>query len=251
MTELALDRTPRFRDVIVEQIRVVGLSLRREVLLVAVVFVVTTLVVVRDILRGGAGFDCEVAFPTPLIAFLVPFAVWRGERRFGASFLWMLPVERRPLALARVFAGFVWMSATLMFFVAWLLVLGSVAHASAAETVLRIPLAATIGAYLFGSALVLGLRHPLRWLIGAVAVMLLIGAVSNAVDHVDDQEWRYVPGAHAFFSAVNEVASAWRTMPIFTQRTVATFLWIGAGLAALWAAASRHAERRRRDDRPG
>jgi hypothetical protein len=209
---VTLHPTPKWRDVVREQVRFVGLSLRREALVVAAVLAVGTLVIGSEIARGGPGFDSAEPFPTAVIFFLYPFAVWKGERRFGAAFLWTLPVERRGLALARVFAGFVWMLAALALFAAWLSALALLAHAPPARIVLRIPFTATVACYLLGSALVVGLRHPLRWLLGGAGLLFLLATVGGG-EHV----LPHLP----------------------------SFLWLGVGLAALLAAASRHAERRR------
>lgn len=245
MIDLTLHPTPRWRDVVHEQVRIVGLSLRPVALVVAVVLGVGTVMVLGDMLRGGPGFDSRETFPTALISFLFPFAVWRGERRFGPDFLWTLPVDRRRLALAKVFAGWVWLMAALAVFVSWLLALALLARATPDHHVLRIPFMATIAMYLFGSALVLGLRHPLRWLFGAAGVLFLMGTLSDVLSRPDDREWRYVPGAADFFSAVQHAAAVWSTLPDLIQSAITTFLWLGAGLAALWIAASRHRERRR------
>jgi hypothetical protein len=176
-----------------------------------------TATIVSEIVTGGPGFDSNETFPTALIAFLYPFAVWRGEKRFGPALLWTFPVERRRLALARVFAGFVWLLAGLAFFVCWLLILGFLAKASPEHTVLRIPFVATIAMYLFGSAVVVGLRHPLQWIIGAAGVLFLTGTLTNVIIQPDPGRWQYI--------------------------------WLGAGLAALWVAASRHRERHRHSHR--
>ena len=245
MTEVTLHPGPRWRDVVLEQIRIVGLSLGPAALIVAVVLSAGTVMIVGEIAGGGPGFDSAETFPTALIAFLYPFAVWRSEKRFGPAFLWTLPVDRRRLALARVFAGFVWLMAAVAFFLAWLFVLGLLAGAAPALTVARIPFIATIAMYLFGSALVLGLRHPLRWLLVAVGVLLLMGALSDFFSQPDDGEWAYVPGARAFFSAANRFGEAWLSLPESAQSVLSTMFVFGAGFAALWMAASRHRDRRK------
>ena len=246
MTEVTLHATPpRWRDVVLEQIRVAGLSLRREAIVVAAVLGVGTFLIVGEIVSGGPGFDSYETFPTAAIAFFYPFFVWRNDRRFAPAFLWTLPVDRRRLALAKVFAGFVWLMAALAFFVTWLLTLGLLAGTTPAHTIMRVPFIATIGAYLLGSALVLGLRHPVRWSLGTAGVLFLMGMVGDVFNQPDDGEWKYVPGAHAFFSTVQRFMAAWLSVPESAQWAITTFLWFGAGLAALWAAATRHRERKR------
>jgi hypothetical protein len=243
--DVPLHATPRWRDVVLEQIRIVGLSLGTAAMILAAVLAVGTVMIVGEIVTGGAGFDSNETFPTALIAFLYPFAVWRNEKRFGPALLWTFPVERRRLALAKVFAGFVWLMAAVAFFLLWLFALGLFAGARPELTVARVPLIATIATYLFGSALVLGLNHPLRWLLGAAGVLALIGRLGDVISHPDNREWNYVPGARAAFALIEEAFSAWATLPAPAQWILTILLTIGLGLIAVWAAASRHRERHR------
>lgn len=245
MMDVTLHPAPRWRDVLLEQIRIVRLSLVPAALVVAVVLAIGTVLIVGEIIGGGPGFDSNETFPTALVAFLYPFAVWRSEKRFGPAFLWTFPVDRRLLALAKVFAGFVWFMATLAFFVLWLLALGLIAGASPVNTVARIPYIATMAMYLFGSALVLGLRHPLRWLIGAAGVLSLLGTLGDAMRRSDASQWPSIPGARAVFSVIENATSARLKLSVSAPSTMTAVLSIGLGLAAVWMAASRHRERRR------
>ena len=245
MTEGTLHPGPRWRDVVLEQIRIVGLSLGPAALVVAVVLGIGTVMIVGEIVGGGPGFDSDETFPTAIIAFLYPFAVWRSEKRFGPAFLWTFPVDRRRLALAKVFAGFVWLMAAVAFFATWLLALGLPAGAASAQTVARIPFIATIAMYLFGSALVLGLRHPLRWLLVLAGVFVVMGTLSDLFTQPNDGEWAYVPGASSFFSMANRISAAWLSLPESAQSVISTLFMFGAGFAALWMAASRHRDRRK------
>jgi hypothetical protein len=264
MIEVTLHPTPRWRDVAFEQVRIVGLGLRREALIALIVLGIATIPIVSELARGGPGFDSHAMFPTTVAAFLFPFAVWRREPRFGPAFLWTLPVDRRRLALAKVLAGWVWMMAALMVFVSWLLALALVAGAPPVQILMRVPLIASTGMYLLGSAFVLGLRHPLRWLLGTFGVFFLLTMFNETLGRTPTGEWRIVAwsgvlrwlvygpygvrallGAIAFFPTVERVVTPWQTLPPLAQWAIATFLWLGAGLIALWAALSRHAERRR------
>jgi hypothetical protein len=245
VTEVTVHPGPRWRDVVLEQIRIVGLSLGPAALILAVVLGTGTVLIVGEIAGGGPGFDVDETFPTALIAFLYPFAVWRNEPRFGPAFLWTFPVDRRRLALAKVFAGLVWLMVGIALFVTWLFALGLLAGAPAARTVARVPLVATFAMYLFGSALVLGLRHPLRWLVGGAGVVVLMGTLSDLFTQPNDGEWAYVPGAGAFFSMATRFMEAWLSLPESVQSVISTLFVFGAGFAALWMAASRHRDRRK------
>lgn len=247
MTESTLQVTlqpgPRWREVVLEQVRMVGLSLRREALVAAVVLGVATFAIGIELLRGGPGFDSDCRLPTALVSFLFPFAVWKSDKRFGPAFLWTLPVERRRLALAKVFAGWVWLMVALAGFVTWLLALVLLAHASPVQHLLRVPFTATMATYLFGSAVVLGLRHPLRWLFGAGGVFLLLGGLSEAFGSGPSAFDRFLSSS-GFMSAVNDAAAVWGSLPGEAQWAITTFLWFGAGLSALGAAVARHKEHR-------
>lgn len=243
MMEVTLHPAPRWRDVVLEQVRVVGLGLRIEALVTAAVLAVGTFAIGAEIAGGGSGFDSDETFPTALIAFLFPFALWRTEKRFGPGFLWTLPVDRRVLALAKVFAGWVWLMAALAFFGFWLLALTLLGGAPPVHHLMRIPVAATIAMYLFGSALVVGLRHPLRWLLGAAGVVLLLGGLSDALEPYYGVQT--LLGSRVLFWASEDAWDRWRMLPALARWAMTVVLGCGAGLAALWAAASRHRERRR------
>jgi hypothetical protein len=241
--EVILHPAPRRRDIVLEQVRVLGLSLRREALVVAVVLAVATLIVGGELARGGPGFDSSDPFPTALVSFLFPFAVWKSEKRFGPAFLWTLPVDRRRLALVKVFAGWVWLMAAMAVFVAWLLALALIARVSFVDVLMRLPFTATTATYLLGSALVLGLRHPLRWLLGTAGLFFLVGSLSQTLER--SYGVQTLLGSRGLFSAVEAAVVAWQTLPDGARWALSTFLWLGAGFIALWAAASRHGERRR------
>ncbi len=235
--QLTLHPTPRVRDVVGEQIRIVGLSLRREALAAAVVLGIVTLVIGIDIVggRGATWFDSDNDWSTIVLAsFFFPFAVWRRERRFGPAFLWTLPVDRRRLAFARAFAGWVWLMTALAIYAVWQLALAFLSGVPDARTV---PLVAFIGAtamYLFGSALVLGLRHPLRWLLGTFSVLFFLGMFREAL-RLGPSDLNALLSSSGFLSMVEDAAARW---------AITTLLGLGAGLAALWAAISRHRENR-------
>lgn len=248
MMEVSLHPTPRWRDVVVEQIRIVGLSLRREALIVAVILGIVTLVIAIDIVRGSAQtwFDSDEWFQLGIVAFLFPFAVWWRDRRFAPAFLWTLPVDRRRLALAKVFAGWVWLAAALAILTSWQLALAFFSGVPGAETLPFMAFTGVTAMYLFGSALVLGLRHPLRWLLGTLGVFFLLGFFNQAThlgpgpDRIDT-----FLSSSSLHSTLKELAGRWESLPATAQWAIATFLSVGAGLVALWAAVSRHREGRR------
>jgi hypothetical protein len=300
MTQPALHAIPRGRDVLREQIRALALALRLLALGAAVAAGVATLFIAGQYLesRRPIGFWPELSMLPGIAGFLLPIAVWRGEARFGADFFWTLPVDRRQHALAKVCAGWVWLMAAVALFVLWLLALtlATGGNILAEETVrllpsptvppagaigpaaLRsvrwtptpllwlVPFTAATGSYLLASALALGARHPLRWIVGTVLGFFLMLGVAEATSsrwllqapvRVLDPLMNGRYGLDALLTArteslhtevtlsTRETVTVWRALPDLAHWAAATLLWTGAGLLALWTAASRHGELRR------
>ena len=300
MTQPALHSTPSARAVLVEQIRTVALALRIPAIAAAVLLGVATVLVIGERVTGGGPVDfaTELALIPGLVAALLPVGVWKGEDLFDAAFLWTLPVDRRRHALTKVCAGWVWLMAAVAFFILWFLglafftggnvlgdqmlrVLPSAVEPTpgtldpAALQVVRwspnaflwvVPFTAATGAYLLASALALGARHPLRWIVGIFFGSLLASAIGSAA-HIEwltlgpARLWATLHagpyGLDALLTARlqsletlvslsnGDVVGAWRGLPDLGHWAIATVLWISVGLVSLWAAASRHRERRR------
>lgn len=300
MTSTTLHATPRPRDVLLEQVRAVGLALRLPAILAVVVAASVMLLVAMKLIDtdGPVDFHPELSMLPGWAGLLLPIGVWKGEERFGAGFLWTLPVDRRAHALAKVFAGWGWLMAAVLLFWLWVLALTLITHgnitgvetlrvvpaslldapgaiAPAAVRTVRwtpppvlwlVPFTAASGAYLLASALALGVRHPLRWIVGTVLTFFLLGLSTLASS---DQWLRLAPsralqaflrgpyGLDTLFTArteslhtvallaTGETIGVWQELPDVGRWATTTLLWIGVGLLALWAAAWRHRERRR------
>jgi len=133
-----------------------------------------------------------------------------------------------------------------------------------------VPFTAATACYLLASALAVGSRHPRRWVIGTVLaypLLSLAGTVASGLPRtgwLDDAperalrlliEGRY--GLDALLTArtaslestatlaTGELIVIWSAVPDLAHWRIAALLWTGAGLLALWAAASRHREQRR------
>ena len=241
MTRPALHLTPRFRDVVREQIRIVKLNLRPVALVAVIVIAIVAVPIVMDIVRGNAEswFDSDDWSPIGIGAFLLPFAVWRGEKRFGPASLWTLPVDRRRHAFAKVFAGWLWMIVALTAFVLWENILALIARVPNAETIQGFAFIGATAMYLFGSALLLGFRHPLRWLLGTAAVTIL---TSNLHERYVDQALASAPVR----SAIESAMASTQTLPELLRLIIASLLLLATSLTAVWLASLRHRERRSR-----
>lgn len=295
---------PTLRTVLAEQVRATGLALRGAALIAAALVALATLVIALQSVSRGTVVDFYVWPPElpGLIGAVLPIAVWRRDERFGPGFLWTLPVDRRRHLLTKVLAGWVWLMGAVALLAIWLLALSMVTGSRVLPpdmlrlappeaigsrgidpSLLRagrwtfgpliglVPFTAATAAYLLASALLLGSRHPLRWVIGTVLAFMVTAMAGDAAraqlggsvitDAPAQLVWQLVEGRwglDALNTARTETLSTpmmlttgervmvWWGVPSLADWGTATLLWTGAGLLALWAAASRHRERRRR-----
>jgi hypothetical protein len=216
MMHVALHSAPRSRDVLATQIRVVGFALHRPAIVVSGLIALTTTLVTLEFMRTGQPIDFDPAQQTlfGMLGLLFPIGVWMGEERFGSGFLWTLPVDRSWHALARVFAGWVWLMGAVALFFIWLLALALLSGGRVlSEDTLRVlpsfsgtpsqvfdpgvvrhvrwvwhplywlvPFTSATVAYLWVSALALGTRHPWRWIVGAALCLIFLVVVKNAAN---------------------------------------------------------------------
>ena len=121
----AIHPRPAFGAVLLEQVRTVGLSLRREAALAAAVVAALTVVILQDVLPDGhpIHFQPDGLLLVAVVGLTLPFAVWRRERLYDGGYLWTLPVARPRHALAKALAGLVWLAASGAAFFAWLFAL--------------------------------------------------------------------------------------------------------------------------------
>jgi hypothetical protein len=133
-----------------------------------------------------------------------------------------------------------------------------------------VPFTGATATYLLASAFALGSRRPLRWVVGTVLSFVLASIASQAasaqlrvdwLDHAPEHLLRQLLDSRYGLDAVltarieslggrttlttGEWVMVWWAVPDLADWRTATLLWTGAGLLALWAAASRHRERRR------
>ena len=206
MTDLA-HPLPGAASVFAEQLRVVGLAVRREALALATVLVLIGVLVIFDGLTDGDRANGMPAPPITMIALgaLAPFAVWKGEQVFGGAHMWTLPVERRLHALTKVFAGGVWLLAAVAVIQLWILgvalATGGVLNGEEVRMLVgpggvddltpvrwstpawgwATPFTTASICYLIGSAFLVGVRYPLRWGTAAVAAFVALGFITEEV----------------------------------------------------------------------
>lgn len=297
MTDVAMPGTPRSCRVVLAQLHLIAVNYRRPALLVVGLVVLVTLALVRDALGDNGrhiDFHPERSGLHGLFGLLFPIGVWLGEDRSGTGFFWTLPVDRRKHALLRVFAGWAWLMAAVALLVLWLLTIALVSGGTvmADETRLvlpsfaygvtafdpsavqqmqvgatailwLVPFTAATAVYLLTSALALGTRQPVRWLVTSALVVFAATLLADAtqaaasVDRLLDAVLRGAYGIDALLSArteslqvsavltTGESVVVWRALPSVSQWAAVTVLWLCAGAVLLWFAASRHREHRR------
>ena len=199
MTSLALHRRPRWNAVAAAQLRDTALALRKEgigfVALWIVFFAMSVRAAYQSVAIGKTlvriEYGAEAGLPMVTLALLIPFGVWRGEDPARRTYHWAMPVPRGRHTLVKIAAGFVWLLVAVAGYVFFWATLSWAVHSiggsfTSSPNAGRIPTwewlvpfgGSTI-AYLFGSAIVVGLRHPWRWLIGCVPTTYLALSLSS------------------------------------------------------------------------
>ena len=236
MTDSTVGRMPAMKAVWMEQLRVVGLAIRREGALAGLVATLGSIAVIgfsripalqamvngemsELVLSPGDAGGSSLAV---LMALLLPLVVWKGERRFGDTPLWSMPVDQRRHALLKLAAGWVWLLGILGAALVWatlttlasggslgvnevrLLVLdpaGAIAGTpGAVESVnwttpwweWAFPFTSATAAYLVASTLWLATARPVFWAAGLwVAGVFVSGASVLVLDGADiwDIDW--------------------------------------------------------------
>lgn len=171
---------PRAAAVFQLQLWKMGRILRPELIGLALILSPTAIMALGLLMQRDAALDYppELNFLLPAAAFLLPFRLWSKERLFDRGDFLLMPVERRKHILIRVCAGAVW---ALGLAAAVVILFNLLALAARSPTIgaawrWLVPLGSVATAYLLGSALVLALRHPLRWSLGLVLAFALLSA---------------------------------------------------------------------------
>ena len=290
MTDSTAGRLPAMTTVWIEQLRVVGLAIRREGTLAALVLGLGSVAMIAfsrmPALQAMVGEEMGKLVFDPgeppwgffavLAGLLFPLGVWKGERRFGDTPLWSLPVDHRRHALLKVAAGWVWLLAILGAALGWftltvlasggalgidevrVLILDPAGAAAgtpgATESVnwttpwweWALPFTSATAAYLLASTLMLATRRPLFWAAG----LWVAGAVVVGVGDVWDIGWierttefvAWYAGGDSFNRGMQLPTGGrevWTLLPSVTMWAASSAFWIGLGLVGVLGASSR------------
>ena len=197
MTSIVLHATPGWRTVAFEQMRTVRLFLRRTGLLLLALYSAGILVSIRmayhviDLrlenpraAHVNFTFSPATSILITLFAFLLPFGVWQGEDPSRRTYHWMMPVARHTHTLTRVLAGWVWLMAATFLYLLVSIVIVEITQRITGEPQSYGPAFAawewlvpfTVGtlAYMFVSAAAVGSQQPIAWIVGVIALYVLL-----------------------------------------------------------------------------
>ena len=283
MTDTTVERTPAFRAVWREQLRITGLSIRREAVIAATLLGLWCLAVV---LTDGesANFRLDPSEPGfgffgVFAALLFPLLVWKGERPFGDTPIWSLPVDHRRHALTKVAAGWVWLmpflGGALLCIVLTTLAGGGALGADEVRQLITdtegffageaeatravpwttpwwawvLPFTSATAAYLFASALLLATAYPFRWAVAlyflsfapAGLAMTFFSEFGSLRRGIDLVAW-FIGGGDLSWGVrlpTGEFAQGWPLLPSVGLWVASAAFWIGLGVACVVTASSR------------
>jgi hypothetical protein len=205
---------PRARDVVTEQLRAVGIALRREWLLFFLGLGFLTLIFALNELREGRNPDMRSAFGlTPdvllsltILGLFAPMSVWKSEGPGRRGYHWAMPVGRMRHTLVKSLAGWGWLMLLVAVFIVWGAAMAwatggpigvwteyriASSHQGVVQALQRtlhhmapwewiVPFTAVTVAYLVGSVIVLASDHPWIWLAGILVGLFVLGATLAA-----------------------------------------------------------------------
>jgi hypothetical protein len=186
-TSTALHRLPRRADVAREQLRGVGLALRREGVVAAGVLAMATALIAWAQLHApfnDAALDLrpEMGIPVAILAVLLPMAVWKGEGPARRGYHQAMPVAAGAHGIARALAGLAWMMGAMGAYFGWLALVSAATGGepdAAPWFIWAGPVVGAVALYLLGSALALRAAHPWRWIGGAVVGHTFLRALAG------------------------------------------------------------------------
>jgi hypothetical protein len=275
MSTQSLHPVPRWQAAAREQFRAVGVAIRPEATLLAVLIAVLSVVGLMAIFRArqnpahnpSLDLSPEILIPAIFLAFLAPLSIWKSEEPSRRSYHWSMPVDRSVHTLTKNTSGWVWFMIAMMAFMLWGLLMALITggdlglqreQAISAWRWIHPFVAATIG-YLLVSTVVLSSDHPWRWFAAIVLGFVLVTNILRAAGMPDlamalQSVWEGNWGLEVALTGSTEVPTEvtrrdGTTMirlidrPDFHAWIRAALLWLGIGTAGVVAAAYRHQER--------
>jgi len=261
MTSIALHPAPRWQTVAREQLRAVGLALRAEGMLflgaLGVIAVLMIISAVRMAAHPGQnmsiGYVPQATIPMALVAFVIPFSVWRSEDPARRSYHWAMPVARSPHTLTKAASGWLWLMAAVAVYLLYIVALSMVVSAitgdprggrsiPAWEWV--IPFTSATVAYLLGSTAVLASDHPWRWIMGVIVTYVVILLVLLSMDRTDDvRMWGgIVDGYHGLRTALFGYVRVRHVGASASRWLSATAIWGALGVIGVAGALFRRGD---------
>ncbi|HEU4631455.1 MAG TPA: hypothetical protein VFS08_17005 [Gemmatimonadaceae bacterium] len=242
-----------------EQLRSVGLALRREGVIFAAVLLLMVWQMAASIAamlrhvdtdpshhwRGtNVVFETELAILVAIAAFLLPRAVWRGEPAARRWYRAAMPVDEPDHTLTRAAAGWGWLMVGVLVFDLALVAVSVIGTRMASGTPLvvayphapgkawqwLVPFTAATVAYLFGSAFVLASRHPWRWVLGIVIGYILAFSVISEYVAPGPNAWRaydLLKGDLGLYATITGQTGVLRTSPVFHTADGQALLYTG------------------------
>jgi hypothetical protein len=287
------DRLRRpFGSLLGRELSTVGVAISREALLAAAALACLCIFAAVSALRWNLRITAvpELLLAGLPVALILPWLVWKGDPAFGRAFIWTLPVRRQNAALAKIAAGALWLMLAFLVGAAAIAVTALATGGSVGVEEIRlvgapraglfaatpvpwstpvwmwlVPFGSALLLYLAGSAVLLGIRYPLRWLAGiAVGVILLAVIFENfGNDHpfedvLDHLFITVMKGSYGFHYALSGgvtnlqhgidipgpgAVDLWSALPDACRWLMALGVWLGGASLALALALRRHWER--------
>lgn len=253
MTSISLHEPPRWHVIAYEQVRAVGLQMRKAGALLLVTLLLyggLALHVARRAREanvtsaGHAAVDFaytpEMSVTLAFLALFLPVAIWNEESPTRRSYHWSMPIARTTHALTRAFAGWVWLIGVTVAWLSFIVAIDSITqrivgipsshHAVAGGWALLVPFTAVTIAYLMGSAAAIGARTPLVWIAGVPAIYFGVSLILVMLGYLD--------AARTMLAAFSGLygASAAMAGQIRVEGALSLQRWFGA--AVLWGGAA-------------